>query len=440
MKVLVIDQGGSLLDFCMRAKAWGHDVKWWVPLRKDGSTSPVGDGYFVKPKAFEPWMKWADLIVVGDNSTYMRGLTSYFRQGFPIFGCNPEAARLELDRGHGQDVALQAGIQTVPFEIFTKYDDAIRHVENTLDVFVSKPWGGTADKDLSYVSQSPEDMICKLLSWKAKGKLQGQIMLQKKVSGIEMAVGGWFGKNGWSQYICENFEEKKFMNDGLGKNTGEQGTILRYVTESKLFRECLEPVTGYLHRINYVGYVDMNTMVRGARPAAPLEFTMRFGYPLFDIQSALHKGDFVTSMGDLLEGRDTIAVSDRVAVGVVLTHNNYPQSGIAEPSGAGVPLYGMTPALEPHCHFNEMQWGSAPALVGGKIKYDIAMPVTAGDYLMTVTGTGPTVYEACDKAYSRIWKLKPPTNRMFRTDIGHRLEHQLDELQEYGYATGMEYL
>lgn len=439
MKLLVIDADRVLLDLCLRAQAAGHEVKWWVPPTALGKPSVIGDGFFAKVKDFEPHMKWADLIVMGDNAKYAQRITPFFNNGFPIFGCNKQAAALELDRGLGQRVCDDYGIDTLPYVIVNSYDDAIKHVEKTMGRFVSKPWGGDADKALSYVSRSPEDMIFKLQHWKKKGKLGGQMMLQEAVDGIEMAVGGWFSKAGWSEHLCENFEEKKFMNDGLGQNTGEQGTVLRYTRDSKLFRETLEPVTGYLHQIGYVGYVDMNTIIGKNGKAWPLEFTMRFGYPLTYIQEALHLGDPVEWMYDAaVDGRNTLKVSDKVAVGVVLTHGHFPNAKPDDPEHCEFPMYGITDSMEEHLHYVEMQWGEAPAQVGSKIR-NVPMPLTAGCYAMCVTGTGETVDRARTKAYDVCWKLKPPTNRMFRTDIGKRLEGELPLLQAKGYAEGMGY-
>ena len=440
MKVLVIDQYGLLLDWSMRAQGYGHQVRHWMPPRHDGGKLHAGDGYVSKVTSYEPSMRWADLILVGDCARYTRTLDKYVKLGFPIFGYTKDAARLELDRGHGQEICHEYGMSIVPYEVFNSWNDAIKFVESTMGTYVCKPWGGTEDKSLSYVSSSPEDMVYHLLKQKSKGRLAGQIMIQQKITGIEMAVGGWFGKAGWSQWVCENFEEKKFMNDNLGQNTGEQGTILRYVQSSKLFEECLEPVTAHLTRCGYVGYVDMNTMVRGKAPAAPLEFTSRFGYPLNNIQRALHMGDEAIWMAGLLEGKDLLKVREgEVAVGVELTHGTFPHNKQGDESATGCPLYGITDAMMPHLHFEEVMWGEAPMKQGNGINCHTPMPVTAGCSLMTVTGTGATVREAQAKAYERIWKIKPPTNRMFRTDIGDRLKAQLPELQANGYATGMRF-
>ena len=438
MKVLIIDSDRVLLDLVLRAEQAGHEVRWWVPPTATGEKSVIGNGFAKKILHWESSANWADLIVMGDNAKYAQKVAPYFNQGYPIFGCNPRAAALELDRGLGQSVCEEAGMETLPYVIVNSYDEGIAHVTKTMGRFVSKPWGGDADKSLSYVSRSPEDMVYKLNHWKSKGRLKGQIMLQEAVDGIEMAVGGWFCSSGWSDFYCENFEEKKFMNEGLGQNTGEQGTTLRYTAESKLFREMLEPVTGHLHRTGYVGYVDMNTIIDKAGRAWPLEFTMRFGYPLTWIQRPLHLGDPVQWMLDAVNGKHTLEVKTDVSVGVVITHGHFPNAKPDDEQHCGCPVYGITPAMEDHVHLVEAQWGDAPLTVGQTIK-QVGMPLTAGCYVACVTGTGKSVSAARDRAYKQAWAIKPPTNRMFRTDIGCRLEEELPLLQRHGYAEGMEY-
>ena len=437
MKVLVIDQDALLLDLCIRAKADGHDVRWWMPKARNGEDCKIGDGFLSKVKDFLPHVKWADLIILGTNQKYTREIHPLFVKGYPVFGANPKAAELELDRGVGQEICERYGMDVIPYVIVSSWKEALAHVEKTMGTFVSKPWGGSDDKSLSYVSNSPEDLIFKMEKWAEAGPMKGQLMLQEKVKGIEMAVGGWFGPGGFNKALCENWEEKKFMNEGLGQNTGEQGTVLRYVETSKLFNEVLEPITDYLHKISYVGYVDMNAMVEGKKAWA-LEATMRFGYPLREIQTSLHRGDSITWMYDLLHGRDTLKVKEDVAVGVVFTHGAFPNARYDDPAEDGFPLYGFESVPFGGLHYNNMRVGKAPVKVGNGIVWK-EMPVTAGAYALTVTGTGATVSDAREVVYKRAWKLKPPTNRMFRTDIGCRLEDQLPELQSNGYALDMEF-
>src|ERR1017187_4111784 len=127
--------------------------------------------------------------------------------------------------------------------------------------YVSKP-SGDADKALSYVSKGPADMIFMLQNWKLLGKNKAPFLLQEFTAGIEFAVGGWFGKNGFSQFFLENFEHKKLMNGEIGVNTGEMGTAMKYCTaeESLLAREVLLPLEGALFRAGYTGYIDVSVI------------------------------------------------------------------------------------------------------------------------------------------------------------------------------------
>jgi phosphoribosylamine--glycine ligase len=437
MKILIIDPQVSFLDLAMRAQDSGHTVRLYLPPMMTGKKNPSGDGIVDKVSAWMPHMKWADLIILGDNVKYAAELEQFFKKGYPLFGCNQQAAELELDRKLGMEVLEKFKIPVLPYKVFRDYDEAIAFVSKTKKAYASKPWGGSSDKALSYVADSAKDLVFKLTQWKKEGKLKGAFMLQEKCKGIEMAVGGWFGPSGWGKNLCENFEFKKLLNDDLGQNTGEQGTVLRYVQKSKLFDEVLEPVTDYLHGLKYTGYVDMNAMVEEGKPK-PLEFTMRFGVPTQIIQSALHRGDPVEWMADLLEGRDTLRASDDIALGVAIYHGDFPHSHMTGKELTGIPIYGITAGNMDNLHFFEVMHGQVPQETAGGITW-VKDYVTAGDEIMIVVGTGKTVEEAYDRAYKAAWQLKIPSNKGMRTDIGCRLEDELPELQKHGYAKGMRY-
>jgi phosphoribosylamine-glycine ligase len=68
------------------------------------------------------------------------------------------------------------------------------------------------------------------------------------------------------------------------------------------------------------------------------------------------------------------------------------------------------------------------------------MFVTSGSYVATVSGVGCTVEDASDRAYKTIKKkIDIPNSVMYRTDIGERLEDQLEQLHEMGYCLDMLY-
>lgn len=438
MNILFIDPECTALDFALRCQDAGHEVQLWIPKEHSGDPCPVGKGLVPLPDEWQPLMGWADLVLPTTNSKYANDLEPFFKAGYPIVGANKAGAELELDREVGQQVLEECGIECLPNRIFSDYDEAIEYVKKTGLAYVSKPWGGNADKAMTYVSKSAADMVFKLQRWKSEGKLKGQFMLQEKIDGIEMGVGCWFGPGGWSAWIEENWEEKKLMNDGLGCNTGEQGTVMRYVKSSALFDRVLEPVVDYLHEINYVGCVDMNCMVDEEGTPWPLEFTMRFGWPAFNLQTAALKGDPAQWMVDLLNGKDTMRVSEEIIVGVVMTHGDFPYGNFTGKANSGFPIYGITSRNREHLHFQSVMDGVAPMMVGEEVK-DVRTLVTAGDYVLVATGLGATVQEARRSVYRTCWAIDWPSNRMFRTDIGERLRFELPKLQEHGFALGMRY-
>lgn len=426
-----------MLGIAMRFQNDGHEVRLWQKAKAPGERSVVGEGFVRLVEEWRIWVKWADLIWIADNVMYHDDLDRYFAQGYPIFGCNREAAQLELDREAGQNVLDKCGIEIIPYQAFTNYDKAIAFVRANKEVYCSKPMGDGA-RELSFVPQTRADLIFKLQRWKEEAKLKSGFMLQKKVDGIEMAVGGWFGPGGWSQWKCENWEHKKMLNDDLGVNVGEQGTVLRYVKKSALFDQVLLPCTDYLQKIKYVGYVDMNCIVQKQGDVGCLEWTLRDGQPLRHIQQALHLEDSAEWMLDLVQGRDTLEVSEDVAVGVVLSHGDYPYGSYTQKQNMGFPVRGLDDEAAHQVSYVEMMMGVAPVEDGHDCPEE-EVPVTAGDYVAVITGTDNTVSGAAGKCYDTFWKLNFPSNKGGRTDIGKRLKKEIPKLQALDFAEGMTY-
>lgn len=229
------------------------------------------------------------------------------------------------------------------------------------------------------------------------------------------------------------------MNDEVGVNTGEMGTAMKYVTaeESLLARTVLLPLEAALIRSGYTGYIDVAVIIDKKGNPWPLEFTSLPGWPLFQIQQALHP-DPCQWMLDALNGKDTFKPFDDISIGVVVTMPDFPYSHMTRKEVTGFPVWGITTKNRFNVHPCEMMLGEAPVLENGKIKTK-QMMVTAGDYVLVVTGTEPTISEAKDSAYDVLRQLEIPNSPIYRTDIGCRLEKQIPELQSLGYATSWEW-
>lgn len=436
MRILLIDNQASALDWIMRCQQDGHQIKWYVP--PDEKTRNVGKNICARIDDPRDWYKWADLIFLSDNTKWLIEVDRWRKAGWPVIGPSPQAAEWELDRGIGQSMLQKKGVKVPGYKVFSDYDRAIAHVKKEMKRFVSKP-SDSPDKALSYCSKSPADMVYMLERWKKMNKLKGEFILQEFIGGTEMAVGGWFGPGGFNRGWCENWEFKKLMNADLGVATGEQGTVLRYVAKSKLADKVLKPLADDLAKLNYVGYIDVNCIIDDGGTPWPLEFTMRPGWPTFNIQQVLHKGDHAQWLLDLAEGRDARNLTlDTLALGVVMSIPDYPYSHLTKKEVTGIPLYGMKASTAPFIHPCEMMLGEAPQEVGQKI---VTLPclTSAGDYVLVASGTGGSVREAKRAAYQVLKSLSMPNSPMYRTDIGDRLRKQLPILQNLGYATGMTY-
>lgn len=434
MRLLIVDPQGNGLDFALRAARAGHDVR--LAIRQTEKTRYIGRG-LVQIVEYEKWVRWADLVFCTDNTKYTFDLDQRWRaQGVKVVGASVETAQWEIDRVVGMQKFKKAGIAVPPYREFTDYDRAIAYVKREDRRFVSKPCGEVEDKALSYCAKTPADMVYMLQRWKKLGKHKAAFILQEFIPGTEMAVGGWFGPHGFNAGWCENFEFKKLMTDDMGPATGEQGTVLRYVRGSKLAKIVLEPLSPLLSASHYCGYVDVNCIIDDRGVPWPLEFTMRPGWPTFNIQQPLHTGDPAEWLLDLFNGRDAKCFEmNTVAAGVVLSIPDYPYSHLTRKEVVGVPIY--TESWE-NLHPCEIMMGQGPDMLQGKI-VDTPMMVTAGDYVLVATATGEDVLSATKSVYRTLKGLSLPNSPMYRTDIGKRLRKQLPQLQTKGFASGLAY-
>jgi len=433
MKLLVIDSHHAHgLDIVLRAQRDGHEVRWFFP--HNDKNKFIGEGLATKVSDFAPSLGWADLVFVTDNTTYLHNMSAARKDGVAVWGATVESAEWELDRTLGMEMLRENGIDVPDYREFNNYDEAIRFVKREARPFVSKP-SGDADKALSYVAQTEIDLLYMLERWKASSKLKLPFILQEKIEGVEMAVGGWLGPDGWINGWCENFEFKKLCTGNLGCSTGEQGTVLRYVRSSKLARQLLLPLTDDLVRTGHTGYVDINSIIDEQGKPWPLEFTMRPGWPTFQIQQCLHEGDCCEWMMDLVDGKDSLnPIYEDIAIGVVLSVPDYPYSHLTRKEVIGIPIYHAEEVMD-HLHACEMMQCQAPGPEGGHVK----MLGTAGDYVLTMTASGASVKEAQKQVYAHLKTLVVPNSPSWRTDIGDRLRKELPQLQRWGYAKGMSY-
>jgi phosphoribosylamine--glycine ligase len=439
MRVLFLEKSADgLLDLAIRASE-NHEVRYFMS-QYNQHTAPVGRGLVERSVDWRRDARWAELIVVGGNDYCLPELDRLRKEGKMVVGSSAEAESWESDRERGMRIFRAAGIPVPPYRAFNSYDDAIAHVKKHDQAFASKPSGKCDDKAMSYVGKSPEDLVYILERWKRAGKRTGlEFILQEKIEGVEFAVGAWFGPGGFVEEWEENFEHKKLFPGSLGPNTGEMGTVSRWVAKSKLADAVLKPLETFLHRAGFIGCVDVSVIVDDDGTPWPLEFTTRGGWPALNLESAAFDCDFVEFFHQLASGkvRGKVHKLDEVYLGIVMALPDFPYSHATRKEVVGVPIYGLSPRLLRDVHFCQAMMGEAPQKKGGSEIKAAPIHVSAGDYVAVVTGSGTTVQAAQRLAYRNIKNLSMPSGCFWRNDIGLRCKKDIGELQRHGFASGM---
>lgn len=435
MNILIVDPECLGLDFAIRCGEAGHTVRWWRQGKR-----PTKDGQgFKQFKIISDWrssMGWSrdGLIIPTGNAKLMKELDRFRDLGFKIFGPTQRSAALEINRGLGMKAMIEAGIEVAPYEEFKSLKDAENFARKSDKSWVFKTLGSEEDKALSYVSKNPADLVGWLQRKQACGlKINGPCMLQEKIDMLsEFGVSGWFGPEGFLKdkwQIC--FEHKKLMNGEIGPNTGEQGTVCQYVTKEKMADEMLMPMENYLLKAGHRGDFAIGCGVDKDGKAWPFEFTARLGWPAFYIQVASHKGDPAQWMRDLLDGKDTLKVSNDAAIGVVLAQPRYPYEDSPPEMVEGNPISGVEDAWN-DIHLASVMMGRGPVMDSDKV-VDGTTFQTSGEYVMIATALGDGVTKARKSVYKTIKKVSFP-NMMYRTDIGEKVIKELPGLKWFGYA------
>lgn len=437
-RILIIDPDCVGLDFALRCADAGHDVRYFPA---GGKATKTGQG-FRQIKVINDYrssMPWAreGLIVPMGNSKYMQDLDRFRDLGFPVFGPTAKSAEMEINRGVGMKAMEDVGIEVPPYHVFPNMEAAERFAMKADQPYVFKVLdGSTEDKALTYVSSDPADLVG-WLRRNMKGKNIKQCMLQEKIDAdFEIGINGWFGPDGFlTEKYQISFEAKPLMPGDIGCNTGEMVSVSQYVENDKLVSDFLTPLVGTLKKAGHRGDFCIGAMIDKSGKAWPLECTARFGFPAFFGQIASHKGDPVNWMKDLLDGKDTLKVSDDVCCSVVMGQPNFPYEKSPPALVEGNPIQ-IDPNVMDNVHFCGVMKAKGPSMKDGRIVESDILQTTA-EYVMVATSLGKTVSRARDKVYRVIDKIKFP-NAIYRNDGGDKVIKAIPAMHRAGIALDLE--
>jgi phosphoribosylamine--glycine ligase len=429
MRILaILSQSLIGADLVVRLKNEGHDIKVFIDSELQ---SECLNGMVEKTEDWKSELCWVGKggLIVFDDVEYGAIQDQLRQDGFSVVGGSAESDKLELDREFGQKIFSQFGMGVTELFNFSNADEAIRFVRGQNGVWVVKQ--SDHQSTLNYVGMMPDgsDVLSILDHYKHLGIKN--ISLQRKLTGVEVAVGRFFNGVDWIGPACINFEHKPLFNGNIGPMTGEMGTLMWYeaAEESRLFQEVLAKMKPYFQKICFKGYADINCIVND-KGVWPLEATMRFGCPTIHLQAALHLspwGDFLKALADGKAYDLQCKAGYGIVVSLVVPPFPFFSYTRIDPEHLleGVAVFLKKPLSEDEqtrlC-FQQTRLENGRYRIAG----------VTGE-LAFITGTGVTVGEARMQAYSLIENIIVP-KMFYRTDIGEKfLKEDNEVLRNLGW-------
>jgi len=422
-RFLFVSIDALISDIAWHVHREGNEVRYFI---ENETEREIGDGFVPKVDDWESHVDWADVIVFDDVMGQGEKAAALRAAGKHVVGGTAYTDRLEDDRSFGQQELRKHGVSIIPFHEFTDFDSAIEHVRANPGPYVIKPSGEAQNiKRLLFVGQEDDglDVVHVLQSYKAVYSDTVKVFqLQKRVRGVEVAVGAFFNGNDFMLPINVNFEHKPLFPGNIGPATGEMGTCMYWSEPNKIFRATLAKLRDKLAEEGYVGYMDVNCIVNG-QGIYPLEFTARFGYPTISIQAdgiAMPMGDFFHGMADGSLSRFKTRSGFQIGLRIVVPPFPYDDPKTFSANSKDRVIIFRKPNRE-GVHIEDVREVNGEWLITGHT-----------GVVLIVTGMGPSVKQAQAQAYQRVRNVLIP-NMYYRTDIGDRWFEDHDKLHTWGY-------
>ncbi len=426
-KFLFVSYDALISDIAWEVVKEGHDAKYWI---REKDSQDCADGFVPKTKDWRKEIDWADIIVFDDVLGMGEWAAEVRKRGKLVIGGTQYTDKLEDDRTFGQEELKKYGVSIIPFEEFSSFDKAIEFVRANPNRYVIKPSGEAQNyKRLLFVGEEEDgkDVIQVLEAYKKTWSDKLKVFqLQRRVTGVEVAVGAFFNGKQFMTPINVNFEHKKLFPGNIGPATGEMGTTMYWSEPNKIFAATLGKMEAKFTEEGYTGYMDVNCIVN-AQGIYPLEFTARFGYPTISIQQEginMPMSEFLYEMaaGTLVEFKTKRGF--QMGVRVVMppfpfndekTHNTYTKDTV---------IMFKKPNLE-GIHIEDVKLVNGEWVIAGE-----------SGVVLIVCGSGQTMKQAKAQAYSRVANIMIPS-MYYRDDVGERWIEDSDRLHAWGYLRSM---
>ena len=361
-----------------------------------------------------------DLVVVGPEAPLVEGMRDYFKSNSALnriqfVGPDQQGAMLEGSKDFAKKFMQKYRIPTAGFKTFTSdtLSEAKAYIQSKEPPIVLKADGLAAGKGV-LICKTREEAISSIESMLVDnmfGKASEKVVIEDFLDGIEVSV---FLLTDGSDYVIfpEAKDYERIRDNDQGPNTGGMGSVSPVNFADKVFMDKVEEriikptVEGLKEEgIDYKGFIFLGLINIKGDPFV-IEYNVRMGDPESQVVIPRIENDFVKLLSATAKGtlaKENVTFSQDTAVTVVMASAGYPGS-----YEKGKVISGFEAANE--------------ALVfhaGTKLNDDGEI-VTNGGRVLAVTGKGPNLKEAIEKAYKNVKKITWE-GAQFRNDIGQDL-------------------
>lgn len=410
-KVLVIG-GGGREHALAKSLADDRDVEHVFVAPGNGGTAAVENVTNVPLKDPRDLVAFAareavDLTVVGPEQPLVEGIVDHFRRhDLPIFGFGKSAAQLEGSKVFAKRFMQKYAIPTAPFWVFERLKPALRFLQEQFQEDPQRGFFVKADELCAgkgafpaFSGEEAEEALRKLFEEKFCG-VGKRVVVEEALSGREASVLAL--TDGRTIATLPPAQDHKRAYDGdRGPNTGGMGAyaptpLVDERVYERVEQEILLPTLLGMEeeRLTDSGVLYLGLMVDPKGKPYVLEYNVRFGDPEAQPILALLESDLYPVLKACVEGRlegAPLEWREGAAVCVVLTVEGYPERSTHQ----NEEIHGLDEAEQME---NVLVYHAGTEFRGGKF-------YTKGGRVLGVTGVGPTIAEARERAYAAVEKI-----------------------------------
>ncbi len=420
MKLLLVGSGGREHALAWKLAQSNGLTRLWIAPGNAGTAAlgPRAENVAIAAEDRDGLVAFAraqqiDLAVIGPEAPLAAGLADALRgDGVAVYGPDQRAAEIESSKAYAKAFMVRHGIPTARYMAFNSYEDALRHLLTVDYPVVIKASGLAAGKGviLPTCADEAESALRDIMLDHAFGAAGDEVVIEERLAGPEVSLLA-FCDGTRLQVMPAAQDHKRVFDRDEGPNTGGMGAYAPApVATAELIDFCTQAVLQQaIDGLRAEGRPFVGTLYAGLMLTAEgprvLEYNARFGDPETQVILPLLESDLLPVLYACATGRlDTVEVRWRAgaAACVVMASEGYPG-----PYPKGRAIVGLD-APTPHSAI----FHAGTAFAAGQV-------VTAGGRVLAVSGWGPDIRVALERAYATVDHIAFE-GAHFRRDIGWR--------------------